>query len=132
MKKFIISTVFVLGLMVIGAGSMAAQTAKVAGDWDATMNTPGGPVPVGLVIKVDGEKLTGTAKRSKGDVAIVGTIKGDDISFSYTIDYNGNPVTITFSGKVKGDTMGGSVYFNDNEGDAWSATRTSASKPKAE
>lgn len=132
MKKFIISTVFALGLMVIGAGSMAAQTAKVAGDWDATMNTPGGPVPVGLVIKVDGEKLTGTAKRSKGDVAIVGTIKGDDISFSYTIDYNGNPVTITFSGKVKGDTMGGSVYFNDNEGDAWSATRTSASKPKAE
>jgi hypothetical protein len=107
----------------------ASAQKSIAGEWDATFNTPGGPQPLTLLFKVDGEKITGTAKRSRGDVPISGTIKGDDISFAYSIDYNGNPVTITFTGKVKGDTMGGSVSFNDTAGDDWSAKRAAPAKP---
>jgi len=108
----------------------ASAQKSVAGEWDATFNTPGGPLPLGLVFKVDGEKLTGTAKRSRGDVPLTGTVKGDDITFSYTIDYNGNAVTLTFTGKVKGDEMGGTVSFNGEAEDEWSAKRAAASKPK--
>jgi len=123
MKRIILPTVFALGLFLIGAGSLAAQSSPVDGEWDASMNTPGGPRPFKLVFKLDGEKLTGTAKRANGDVALAGTVKGDDINFSYTIDYNGNPVTLSFSGKVKGDSMGGTVYFNESASDEWSAKR---------
>lgn len=129
MKQLLFSSVFVLGLALVFTGVSTAQK-TVAGEWDATFNTPGGPQPLKLIFKVDGEKLTGTAKRSRGDVALTGTIKGDDITFAYTIDYNGNPVTLTFSGKVKGDAMSGSVSFNDSASDDWSATRTPAQKPK--
>lgn len=132
MKRVIIPTIFAIGLILIGAGIMAGQTSSVAGEWDATYNTPGGPRPLGLVFKVDGEKLTGTAKRPNGDVPLTGTIKGEDISFNYTIDYNGNSVTLTFTGKVKGDSMAGAVYFNENTSDEWSAKRTPPAKPKAE
>ena len=128
MKK-IISVVFLaLGLVVIFAIGALAQT-TVAGEWDATFSTPGGPQALKLILKVDGEKLSGTAKRARGDVAITGTIKGEDIAFSYTIEYNGNAVTVGFTGKVKGDSMGGTVSFNETAGDEWSAKRTPP-KPK--
>jgi len=125
MKKFILAVLFVFGSAVIFAGGASTQK-SVAGEWDAVFNTPGGPQPLKLILKVDGEKLSGTAKRSRGDVPLTGTIKGDDISFSYTVDYNGNSVTLTFAGKVKGDSMSGAVSFNDNASDDWSAKRSSA------
>ncbi len=130
MKKVIIPTLFAFLFVLVGAGTIAAQSTSVAGEWDGVFNTPGGPRPFKLILKVDGEKLAGTAKRQSGDVAITGTIKGDAITFSYTIEYNGNAVTLTYTGKVKGDTMGGSVSFNDQAGDEWSAKRAPAEKPK--
>jgi len=129
MKNILFSSIFVVGLALVFAGVSSAQK-TVAGEWDAQFNTPGGPQPLKLVLKVDGEKLTGTAKRSRGDVALTGTVKGDDITFSYTIEYNGNPVTLTFTGKVSGDAMSGSVSFNGGNGDDWSAKRAAADKPK--
>jgi len=128
MKKVILAGFLVMGLAIVFAGQAAAQK-SIAGEWDAVFNTPGGPLPLGLIFKVDGEKITGTATRSRGDVPLTGTIKGDDITFSYTIEYNGNSVTLTFSGKVKGDSMGGTVSFNDSASDEWSAKRAAA-KPK--
>jgi hypothetical protein len=125
MKNILFSSIFVVGLTLIFAGVSSAQK-TVAGEWDAQFNTPGGPQPLKLILKVDGEKLTGTAKRSRGDVALTGTVKGEDITFSYTIDYNGNPVTLTFTGKVKGDAMSGTVSFNDSNSDDWSAKRAAA------
>ncbi len=123
MKKLLCMLVLAIGLLFVGAGQMSAQT-SVAGEWDASMNTPGGPRPFKLIFKVEGEKISGTAKRANGDVPVAGTIKGDEISFNYTIDYNGNAVTVSFAGKVKGDAMGGTVYFNENASDEWSAKRT--------
>ena len=122
MKKVIFASFTIIGLALIFAGVASAQK-SVAGEWDATFNTPGGPQPLKLIFKVDGEKLTGTAKRSRGDVALSGTVKGDDIKFAYSVDYNGNSVTLTFTGKVKGDVINGTVSFNESASDEWSAKR---------
>ena len=125
MRRTILSVFTVIFMSVLFAFSAAAQT-SVAGEWDAVFNTPGGPRPFKLVLKVDGERLTGTAKRPSGDVPVAGTIKGTDISFSYSISYNGNTVTLNYTGKVSGDSMSGTVMFNENASDEWSAKRTSA------
>ena len=124
MKNYILSALFVLGIGLIFAGGSSAQT-SVAGDWDGSFNTPGGARPFKIVLKVDGEKLTGTAKRSSGDVPITGTIKGDAINFSYTINYGGNDLTLIYSGKVAGDSMSGTVSFGGNAEETWSAKRAS-------
>ena len=131
MKRLLFSALFVIGLGSVFAGGVSAQK-SVEGEWDAVFNTPGGPRPFKLILKVDGEKLTGTAKRANGDVPVSGTIKGNDIMFAYTISYNGNDVTLTYSGKVNGDTMSGNVSFNDTAGDEWSAKRAAAEKPKSD
>ena len=127
MKNVIISVLFVVGTLFAFSAEASVQK-SVAGEWDAVFNTPGGPQPLKLIFKVDGEKLTGTAKRSRGGVALAGTVKGDDIAFSYSVDYNGNSVTLYFTGKVKGDAISGTVSFNESASDEWSAKR-SAAKP---
>jgi hypothetical protein len=125
MKKSLLYVVAVVSLTVLFSVGAVAQK-SVEGEWDAVFNTPGGPRPFKLVLKVDGERLTGTAKRPSGDVPVAGTIKGIDISFSYSISYNGNTVTLNYTGKVSGDSMSGTVMFNENASDEWSAKRTSA------
>jgi len=125
MRKVAFISFFVITSVFVFAGAASAQK-SVAGEWDAQFNTPGGPQPLKLILKVDGEKLTGTAKRSRGDVALTGTVKGDEITFAYTIEYNGNAVTLTFTGKIKGDAMGGTVSFNESASDEWSAKRAAA------
>ncbi len=129
MKKFISSSLVTLAVTFLFSLAASAQT-SVAGDWDGSFNTPGGPRPLKFVLKVDGEKLSGTVKRSSGDVPLTGTIKGSDIEFSYTINYNGNDLTMLFNGKVSGDTMGGNISFGGNAEDSWTAKR--AEKPKKE
>ena len=118
-NKTFFSALFIIALLI----SSAFGQTSVAGDWDGSFNTPGGARPFKIVLKVDGEKLTGTAKRSSGDVPITGTIKGDAISFSYTINYGGNDLTLIYSGKVAGDSMSGTVSFGGNAEETWSAKR---------
>ena len=117
--KLFLSTLFTIVLLVSAA---VAQT-SVAGDWDGSFNTPGGARPFKLVLVVDGEKLTGTVKRANGDVLLSGTIKGDVINFSYTINYGGNDLTLMYSGKVAGDSMSGTVSFGGNAEESWTAKR---------
>ena len=132
MKKLMYMAVLTIGLLFVGSGQMSAQS-SVAGEWDAAMNTPGGARPMKLVFKVEGDKLSGTAKRSSGDVALSGTVKGDEIKFAYTVEYNGNSLTLNFDGKLKGDTISGTVYFNENTSDEWNAKRVPPPpKPKTE
>lgn len=111
---------------------MAAQTSSIAGEWDASMNTPGGVRNFKIIFKVDGEKLTGTVKRADGDLPLQGTIKGSDLNFAYTIQYNGHDLVMTLTGKVAGDAMKGSVSFGGQADDEWSAKRTPPAKPKME
>lgn len=130
MKKVFNAALVVFAAMVIFAGGAAAQSKTVAGEWDGAFETPGGDRPFKLVLKVEGEKLTGTAKRSTGDVPIQGTVKGKEIAFSYTISYNGNDLTMTFTGKIDGDSMNGTVSFGGNADAPWAAKRAPAEKPK--
>jgi hypothetical protein len=122
MKHAIFVMLLSIGMGVVFAGSAIGQ-ASVEGEWAASMNTPGGARPMGLIFKVEGEKLTGTVKRANGDVSLEGTIKGKDISFSYAVNYNGNVLSLFFSGKVEGDSMSGTVSFGGNAEDSWSAKR---------
>ena len=132
MKNLIIMAVMALGLIFVGAGQMAAQSSLIAGEWDAAMNTPGGVRNFKIIFKVDGEKLTGTVKRADGDLPLQGTIKGSDLSFVYTIQYNGHDLEMDMTGKVSGDAISGSVSFG-GQGDAeWSAKRSPAAKPKTD
>jgi hypothetical protein len=92
--------VFALGL------AISAWAADITGQWTATFNTQVGEQHYTYTFKVDGEKLTGTAKSDNGTVAIEnGTVKGDDVSFVENLDYQGQKLAITYTGKISGDEI---------------------------
>lgn len=125
-RSLLACAMLVVGFAVLGAGHTPTETVSVAGEWDAEFSTPGGVSEFKLVFGVDGEKLTGTVKRSGGDRPLKGTIKGNDIQFSYDINYGGRSLTLKMTGKVDGDTMKGEVFFGESgRSSDWSAKRTS-------
>lgn len=59
-----------------------------------------------IVLKAEGEKLTGTVAGGRGESEIKdGTIKGSDISFTVIRNFGGNEVTVKYNGKVTGDAI---------------------------
>ncbi len=129
MRRAFLATVFAFGFLLIGASSGNGQTASVNGDWDGGFETPGGARPFKVTLKADGEKLSGTVKRSSGDVPLTGTIKGSDITFAYTINYGGNDLTLSFAGKITGESMGGTLSFGGQVEAPWTAKRVANAKP---
>jgi hypothetical protein len=60
-----------------------------------------------------------------------GTLTGNDLKFSFTINTQGMALPITLTGKVEGDTMSGKADFGGfAEGD-WTAKRASATADAA-
>jgi len=129
-QKTIFGALLLIGMFFVSANFTMEQTKSIAGEWDAAMNTPGGVRNFKIVFTVDGEKLTGTVKRSTGDVPLTGTIKGKDVQFSYNIKYGENDLTISMTGKLDGDNIAGTVFFGESgQSDEWSAKRVVEPKP---
>jgi len=94
-----------LGLLLFTVAA-SALAADISGQWTATFNTQVGEQHYVYTFKVDGEKLTGTAKSDNGTSEIQnGTVKGDDVSFVENLDYQGQQLKITYTGKVSGDEI---------------------------
>jgi len=90
-----------------------------------------------LKLKADGSKLTGKLsspgrqnQTAETDIQN-GKIKGDEISFDVTREFNGNKVTTKYTGKVSGDSIKGKAE-TERDGNSrsrdWEAKRESDKK----
>lgn len=92
MKKIFISTV-----LLIFCSTMVFAADKVAGTWDASVETDNGPFEFQIVYKVDGEKISGTFVTDMGDLEFgPGKIKGKEFEYEFEFDYT----TYTHKGKL--------------------------------
>ena len=96
---------WLLCLMAIFA--CTASAADISGNWKGTAETPNGTVERTFVFKVDGHKLTGeTTSNMFGKSTIEdGKVDGDDVSFTLTVNVQGNEGKVNYKGKVDGDTI---------------------------
>jgi hypothetical protein len=101
-----------LFVMVVPTAS-AADAAKVAGEWNLTVESPNGTGTPTVTFKQDGETLTGTYKGRFGESPLKGTVKGNEIKFSITISPQGQDLVIEYTGTVDGDTMKGKAKFGE-------------------
>lgn len=91
---------FLLGI------ATTALAADVDGTWTATFDTAIGEQHYTYTLKADGEKLTGTAKNDMGETKIEdGVIKGNDLSFTENINFQGQAITIKYKGTLDGDQI---------------------------
>jgi len=106
------SFAYVIAATLLVSGGAAAQGKSVAGIWNATVTTPNGGGSPTLTFAVKGDSVTGTVKRPTGEVVpLKGTIKGNNLTYTYAITANGQQVLVTVKAKVVGDSLGGTMDF---------------------
>jgi hypothetical protein len=90
-----------------GLLAMTALAADVTGKWTAQVPGRGGQAREQTFnLKADGNTLTGTISSPRGDAEISeGKIDGDQISFTQTMEFNGNSMKLLYKGTVSGDTI---------------------------
>lgn len=112
MKKLIRSILpITVCLLAFAVCQTRAEDKKLdlTGNWKSSNTNQNGQVRETVFkLKAEGEKLTGTISGRNNDVTIEeGKIKGEEISFKVTREFNGNKVVIKYTGKVSGDTITG-------------------------
>jgi hypothetical protein len=139
MKTTRLTCLAACALMALGAAPLVQaaddKAASATGKWSWT--TPGRDGGEGrkmtLTLTQDGEKLTGKLSSPGRDGAAReteisdGTVKGSDVAFSVTREFNGNKMTSKYTGKISGDTITGKSEFKGRDGNDqsrdWTAKR---------
>lgn len=126
----------VLALTLAFTASAADKKSDVTGTWKSSFTNQNGQVRESTFkLKAEGEKLTGTVSGRSNDTAIEeGKIKGEEVSFQVTREFNGNKMVIKYSGKVSGDTItGNSEVERDGQPQKrdWVAKREAEAKEPA-
>ena len=117
-------SISILSLFVLTAASAMsfAQNASAVGNWDLTIESPQGKRTVQLVIKQEGDKLTGLLRSQRGDRPLDSvTVKGNEITFVMTAQAQGQELVMTYKGTIEKDSMKGDADFGGFAQGTWSA-----------
>ena len=90
--------------------SAAARAADITGKWNSEFESQMGVQKYVFEFKVEGEKLTGKATSTRQDQKIESEIKGgkivkDEVSFSETLKFQDQEITVEYKGKIVGDEL---------------------------
>ena len=113
-----------VAVVLLAPGDLLAQGTNVTGDWTFTVTTDQGSGTPTMTFKQDGEKLTGKYNGQFGSADLTGTVKGNAIEFTFTIDVQGQQAPATYKGTVEKTTMKGTMDI----GGMVSGTFTAAKK----
>lgn len=98
--------------------------ADVSGAWTFTVQTDQGGGSPSFTFKQTGEKLTGTYSGLFGTAEIAGTVKGDDIQFSFNVKTGELQGKIEYKGKIESASkMKGEVEFTSLGKGTWTAAK---------
>ena len=121
--KSIVLTVVVVAFGLLSTAQLAAQGINVTGEWAFTVETDqGGGTPM-ITFKQDGEKLTGKYAGQLGNADLTGTVKGNAIHFTFTIDVQGQQAPVTYDGTVEKNTMKGKLDIGGMVNGTFTATK---------
>jgi hypothetical protein len=119
MKRIPVTTFVLLFALTAALGG---QAPSAVGTWDITIESPQGKNNALLVIKKDGDKLTGSMKSARGERAIESVaVTGNDISFVMKANIQGQDMVFTYKGKIEKDSMKGDADFGGFATGTWSA-----------
>jgi hypothetical protein len=96
----------------VAAVSLAAQgKVDITGKWTFEVQTEAGTGTPTVTFKQDGEKLTGHySSANLGEADLTGTVKGQNVSFTFDIDFGGQAARVTYQATVDGkDSMKGTI-----------------------
>ena len=119
MKTVVVGIAIVLSCLFV----LAAEV-DVTGTWDLTTVTQRGDRTRPVEMKQQGEVLKVVMEgRDGAKMEAEGTVKGDDIAWSITRETPRGKFTLSYTGKIEGDSMKGKVQMGDFGTGDWSAVK---------
>lgn len=117
-----IALAFVVGcsLLVVASSAVAADPADVSGDWDAKVEIAGNTGMPTFTFKQDGDKLTGKYKGQFGEADLKGTVKGNEIEFSFEIQAGAEA---KYKGKLEDGKLKGTCDYAGQADGTWTAEK---------
>ena len=96
-----------------------AHAADISGKWQSEFDSQIGVQKYVYVFKLDGDKLTGTASSERNGEKVTvaiqkGTVTKDAISFVEPLNFDGQEISIEYTGKMTGDNE---IKFSRKVGD---------------
>ena len=87
-----------------------ANKVDVTGKWAFNVETAAGSGTPTITFTQDGEKLTGKYAGQLGEADLAGTVKGQDIAFTFNVDAQGTMLNFKYTGTIENkDALKGKV-----------------------
>lgn len=105
-------------------GAQSQTAIDIVGDWDITTVSPLGENTNAMVIAKEGEILKAMAKSPDGERPYDKIeLAGPKVKIVLTVEYEGAPMIITYTGTADGKVMSGEADFGGLAQGTWSAAR---------
>lgn len=102
---------FIVSLIVFAGLSLAAD---VTGTWYFAVELSVGSGSPTLVLKQEGNKVTGTYSGTLGEAPVKGNVDGDKVEIMFETETAGQKFKVTYTGTVKDDKeMSGKVAYGE-------------------
>jgi hypothetical protein len=99
---------FVSSVLLFASSAFAAGAPSLTGQWSVHNNIAGNESDQDCKFVQTDDKLTGSCKSADKEVQITGSLDGKKVTWTYESEYNGSPLTLTYtatlddSGKISG------------------------------
>ena len=104
----------ILFATILIASFQAATAADVSGSWHVIGSVADNPIDTTCTLSQKDNVLTGACvRKDEKSVDAAGSVKDQSIEWHYTSEYNGAPITVTYSGKLgKDGTISGTILVD--------------------
>ncbi|QQS47946.1 MAG: amidohydrolase family protein [Acidobacteriota bacterium] len=93
-----------------GAAPGGGAAAMASGRWMLNVNSPNGNVEATLSLSQSGSGLTGEIQTPFGPASISnGRVEGNNVTFSYSLNVQGQQLEVTARGKIDGNSISGTM-----------------------
>ncbi len=109
--RYPLTVILALAVGTLSAQNVPVKPADVGGVWEMTTSgTPQGDMTADATFVQENEKIKFTMSGNEGmEMTGEGTVKGQDIEWTVIISTPQGDFTLTYKGKVEGETMSGEV-----------------------
>ena len=121
--RLVVATAVVVSLLSIVSFSQSGKV-NVTGTWMFTVDTTAGSGMPKITLRQDGEKLAGHYSGQLGEADLIGSVKGQEIAFTFTVELQGMKLTNTYTGSVESnDSLKGTMDIAGLAGGTFTAKR---------
>ena len=117
---------FLMAALTVVASAAFSQDAPIdlTGKWDFTVETQAGIGNPKIELKQSGDKLTGHYSGQLGEADLTGTVKGKDVTFTFTANVQGYELKTTYTGTVESkDSLKGTLDIAQVGGGTFTAKK---------